>query len=49
MVSLKVGSVGAVVLGGVAVVCVYFGETELAGVAIGAIATWLLKNGVNKT
>jgi len=38
--------IGAIVLGVLSVAALHYGETELAGVGIGALATWVLKNGV---
>jgi len=38
--------VGAIVLGAVSAMALHYGYAELAGVGIGALATWVLKNGI---
>lgn len=43
-VSKIVGAVGLTVLG---VIAMHYNYSELAGVAVGALGTWILRNGVN--
>ena len=43
--NFKIGFVGAVVLGVIAVVDLVVGDGKVAGVCVGAVSAWLLKNG----
>ena len=44
MVKDLAGAIGLTIAG---VVAIMYGQSELAGVCFGALATWILKNGYN--